>query len=257
MSLDINSLELLVKELYAMRSVESWNAHAKEQIQKVIGKIDTEKSGRFAEFLNHRFLDALAANNGKDIEKKWHNMSVEDKTDFAQKMIDTVLSYLKTDIMNNRVTVYTNDGEVYQSTGNPTDILFQEYACEMPKITVKESKFETMSVTRLGKININFNYPLYSAIFRCFLMDLRHEMMHVVDLFVSQISTLEPEVRKQAIRYYVSEDKDLYKGNPLEINANLKRSEFSVEMSERFGKNPLFQEAKTVNLGILSKEHVY
>ena len=59
-------------------------------------------------------------------------------------------------------------------------------------------------------------------------MDLRHEVMHIVDMFIPEISPLNPDVRRRAALFYVDprDDFGLYTSNPLELNANLHRREY-------------------------------
>ena len=59
-------------------------------------------------------------------------------------------------------------------------------------------------------------------------MDLRHESIHIVDIFFPSLSPLEPDIWAKAQMFYVDahDDFELYSKNPLELNANMRRREF-------------------------------
>ena len=70
-------------------------------------------------------------------------------------------------------------------------------------------------------------------------MDLRHELTHVLDTLVPQISPLDPEILAMSMRYYEGKDHDLYTNNPLELNANTKRKEYRIKIEEMLKKQEL------------------
>jgi len=220
----------LTEVFTAMETPEKWTEYKKEQIRSVVGDIEQKKCDDFADFLNKRFLDAVKINNGIEINRIWHTLSDSEKLKFAERIANTLIDLLKSDIRNNRVTVYKNDGDVYTPTNDTFDMIFKQETTnyiDTLKITTHPTNRALMHVSMDKKLGINLNWELYKSM-GIFLMDLRHEMMHVVDMFIPQISALKPDVRTKSIRYYVNNevDRDLYENNPLEVNANLKRREF-------------------------------
>ncbi len=229
---DINTR--INEEFDAMQSPAAWNAHSKRQLQPVLGQLDYSKSEKFAEYLNKRFMDAAMANNAVEMNIKWDTLSRGDKIAFAQKITNTLIELLYGDIRSNRVKTYnTSSGEEYTPTDEFFDAIYKDdikqYIDTQVKINVTESNSGLMSLSHNKKLNINLDWPLYADMTN-FLMDLRHELMHMVDIFIPQISTLSPKTRKTSMRYYISgrngNDFEYYQNNPLEINANLKRREF-------------------------------
>ena len=227
-----------IKELEARESPEAWNAYKKEKIESVMGKLDYPKCEKFADYLNRRFMDAAMANNAVGISQRWTACSDDEKIEFAQKIVDTLIRLLDSDIQYNHVQTYNNDGGEYKKTNDFFDGIYKNeiatYIHNFVKIKVKKSDNGLMGITKDRQLHINLDWPLYKG-FELFLMDLRHEMMHMVDIYISQISVLDPDVRMTSIRYYIGgDDSDfqLYKENPLELNANLKRREFRIMCTE-------------------------
>lgn len=226
----------IVQELQALENADTWHEHSKKQLNPILGKLNTAKCEMFAEYLNNRFMDAAMACNAVQMNLNWQSLSNQDKIAFAQNITNTLIQLLNSDIQNNRVTVYKNDGNVYTPTNDYFDHIYKQdindYITNRLKITVNESNFGLMGLSTTGKLNINLGWEMYKGI-ELFLMDLRHEMMHLVDIFIPYISALEPEIARPAIHYYIggnhSQDFDTYyKQNPLELNANLKRREFRL-----------------------------
>lgn len=104
---------------------------------------------------------------------------------------------------------------------------------KMPKISVREANDGLMSVSSKGVLSINTNWAHYSGRDPlAFLMDLCHEFMHIVDMFIPEISPLAPDVRRRAALFYIEphDDMGLYSNNPLELNANLHRREYGEQI---------------------------
>ena len=224
----------IIEDLEALDgTIDQQREHRKKRLNPVLNKLDMAKSEVFADYLNHRFMDAVMANNAVQMNTKWGSASDEEKIAFAQNVVNTLIKLLHDDIMNNRVTLYKRDGTVYTPTNDEFDETYKQeisdYINSYVKITVeKEASDNPMGINRSRILHINLDYELYKA-FELFLMDLRHEMMHLVDMYIPQISTLDPEVSLTAQRYYLS-GQDVsdshYAPNPLELNANLRRKEF-------------------------------
>ena len=66
-------------------------------------------------------------------------------------------------------------------------------------------------------------------------MDLRHESTHIVDMFFPSISPLDMDIRDLSMAFYIKPQQDfnLYKQNPLELNANMRRREFGNKLQEK------------------------
>ena len=221
--------EILMKEFAAMQSPEKWTAHKKEQINSIVGQMDMAKCEQFAKFLNIRFIEAVKAVNGFAMASSWANKSSTEKIALAQQIVNTLVGFLQQDIASNRVAIYKNDGELYNPQDSVFDSLLKDDISKNPEIKVSEGGGGgLMAVSPNGDLKIDLDWPMYRDL-GCFLMDLRHEMMHVVDIFFPNISSLAPDVRKKALHYYVDarDDKNLYSNNPLEVNANLLREEFA------------------------------
>ncbi len=253
----------IIQELNAMETPQGWHEYKKEQLGSVLGKLDMSKSEKFAEYLNNRFMDAVMANNAVDMNLRWKNISDDEKIRFAQKIVNSLIELLNSDIQQNRVTLYNdNTGDVYQKSDDFIDMVYKqeiaEYLHNKLKITVQKSDYGLMGLSTTGNLGINLNWELYKGI-ELFLMDLRHEMMHMVDLFMPQISALDPQTRTIASRYYIdgkNGDFDLYQNNPLELNANLKRREFGLLCTERLA-NATYNHIKNAQQHQMSYAKVY
>lgn len=242
MSYQDNVHQQIITEFQAMESPDKWHEYSKQQLNPILGKLNMAKCEMFAEYLNNRFMDAALACNAVQMKLKWHSVSNQDKIAFAQNIINTLIKILNSDIQNNRVTLYTNDGSVYTPTNDEFDRIYKQdisdYITNRLKITVLESDYGLMGLNKNGELKINLGWELYKSM-DFFLMDLRHECMHLIDIFIPYISTLDPKVARIAIRYYIggnnNQDFDTYyKTNPLELNANLKRREFRLLCKEKF-----------------------
>lgn len=228
-----------IQELAAMETPEKWLAYRKEQLTPILGILDEEKSAPIAEFLNKRFMDAALACGAMQIKDKWKTLPDTEKIAFAQNIVNTLVDLLTQDIQNDRLTLYNGRGEVYQPSNPQIANVYKneilKYIRNDLKITALPYNKGLMAISATGKLIINLKWGLYKSI-DFFLRDLRHEMMHMVDILIPQISPMDPEVRGKAIRYYVScyesGPEDFYKKNPLELHANFKQVEFMVLCGE-------------------------
>ena len=230
----------IIEDLEAIDGTpEQLREHKKKRLNPVLNKLDRAKSEVFADYLNHRFMDAVMANNAIQMNAKWNSATDEEKIAFTQNVVNTLIKLLHDDIMNNRVTLYKRDGTVYTPTNDEFDETYKQeisdYINSYVKITVTKVQDGLMGINRNRILHINLSFELYKA-FELFLMDLRHEMMHMVDMYIPQISTLDPDVSLTAQRYYLSGQdvfESHYETNPLEINANLRRKEFRELCTEK------------------------
>lgn len=212
----------------AMTNPTQWNNFKKDQARAVAGKIENDKCARFADYLTDRFIDtcrdrAISARFGN-----WETLSGNDKIKLAADIVRVLLANIQSDMAAGRVTIYNHAGlaDDFDKTVRPD-------MSKMPKISVRAVDNGLMSVSSRGVLSINTNWAHYAGRDPlAFLMDLRHEVMHIVDLFIPEISPLEPEVRRRAAAFYVNprDDMGLYESNPLEMNANLKRREYGEKI---------------------------
>jgi hypothetical protein len=229
--------DALLQELSAMENSQQWDSHVKEKNKDFSGVIDVQKSEQMADYLTDAFIKACNKNNvfGKFIG--WADKDVIYKTEIASTVIDNVLDIIRGDIKSGNITIYTASGEKYTPLNRVTDELFKHNIATNVNIKVVSADNSLihnkglMGVDSTGKLFINFDFPLYGMP-ECFLTDLRHEMMHIVDMFFPNISALPPEINVLANRYYYPQDKDFYNNNPLELNAEMKRSDYAKKIQQ-------------------------
>lgn len=212
---------------YMMRMMMNgaqWNTIKKDQARAVAGKIEDDKCGRFADYLTDRFIDACRDRGVSAQFGNWEKLSGADKIKLAADIVRILLTNIKSDMNNGRVTVYHHDG-----IADDFDKSVRTDISQMPKISVRAANDGLMSVSNKGVLSINTNWSFYGGKSpQAFLMDLRHEVMHIVDMFIPEISPLDPDVRRRSVAFYVDphEDMGLYQNNPLELNANLHRRQY-------------------------------
>lgn len=229
-----NALSVLSQELDVMQSPEKWADYEKEKNKDFTGQLDTQKSAQASKWLTNNFI--RACNNGNVYGKfiGWHKKPLAEKVNVVQTVVNNVLELIREDIKTGKVDIYTNSGEKYIKKDECVDRVFKESISTGCSIKVFDNKnVSLMGVDATGKLSINFDFVMYGMP-DCLLTDLRHEMMHVVDMFFSNISAISPEILIQANRYYYfdKEDLDLYKNNPLELNAEMGRSDYAKQIRE-------------------------
>ncbi len=220
---NIKNIDSVRHMMRAMMNSAQWNTIKKDQARAVAGKIEDDKCGRFADYLTDRFIDvchdrAISARFGN-----WEKLSGNDKIKLAADIVRVLIMKIHTDMAAHRVTIYNHDGiaDDFDKTVRPD-------MSQMPKISVCSTNDGLMGVSNKGVLAINTNWAFYQKSPTYFLMDLRHEVMHIVDMFIPEISPLNPDVRRRAALFYVDprDDFGLYTSNPLELNANLHRREY-------------------------------
>jgi len=211
-------------------SPQSWRGRREKEVSSLVGNMDMDKCEKFASYLNDVFIKAISRFGVVGLNKNWNEVPLEDKIFLTQSFINNVIDILMDDIVAGRVQVYKGNGEVYDGARNPGDEMFANFALQRPKINVKSAGTGMMAVQPTGDVLVNYDFPIYRS-FRCFAMDLRHEMAHIVDVLMPQISPLSHDVVRNAVYFYLdqTENAELYANNPLERNANLKRDEFAKQ----------------------------
>lgn len=230
----MNNRDELINLLNDISKPESWKSRKEKEIKSIVGNLDPDRCEKFASYLNDVFIKAISRFGIVGLDKNWNEVPLEDKIFLTSGFIRNVIDILMEDIVEGKVPVYTNDGGVYDGARNPGDQMFADFALQRPKITVKSARNGMMAVQPNGDVLVNYDYPIYRS-FKCFVMDLRHEMAHIVDVLMPQISPLPRETVTQGVRFYLDqvENAELYANNPLEKNANLKRNEFSKSYDDR------------------------
>ena len=212
-----NSKPQITEIINAMQSPTKWNAYRVTQANKIAGKIEKTKSEQFAEYVDGVFILVCAELNIFDMARDWAKKSALEKLAVAGNIIKRFVERVQSDTQTGRAQKY-ND-KVVEST---------------PKISVSHSNNGQMSVSQRGTVNVNPNFRYYDNLIN-FLMDLRHESTHIVDMFFPSISPLDMDIRDLSMAFYIkpNEDMNLYKQNPLELNANMRRREFGNKLQEK------------------------
>ena len=208
-----------LEELFnAMETPEKWREFRKAKIKTIIKDFDIQRCDAFADYITKRFIDACNDKTVFGRFQNWINMSDEEKVELASDIVKAFLKNVTDDIWNDRVQIYTRDGSEYKKTNDTIDYEFKSGITNIPTIKTMSANINAlMGVTRNGELYINSNFLLYketkTPLF--FLMDLRHEFMHIIDELIPNISPLNPETREAASFFYVSgpEDAEAYTTN--------------------------------------------
>ena len=109
-----------------------------------------------------------------------------------------------------------------------------------------------MCITSSKDLRINMEQAAYKDNPLQFLADLRHEFTHISDMFIPEISPLDADVREEAIRNYTDphQNKELYKNNPLELNANMKRDDYKQRIDAMLTMQEVNRN-RTMNINML------
>ena len=201
-------------------SPTEWNAYRVTQARKIAGEIEKTKSEQFAEYVDDVFMSVCAELNIFDMARDWAKKSAPEKLAVAGNIIKRFVERVQSDNQTGRAKKY-ND-KVVES---------------VPKISVSRATGGQMSVSQRGTVNVNPNFRYYDNLIN-FLMDLRHESTHIIDMFFPSISPLDTDVRDLSMAFYIkpNEDMNLYKQNPLELNANMRRREFGNKLQEKIAR---------------------
>jgi len=196
------------------------------------GKMDRKKCEQFSDYMTDVFI--ATCNNGEVAGQlqNWKDKTDAERLKLATDIVRIFLQNISKDIAKKNVPTYQRDGTKYKNTNTDFDNKFADDMSQMPEILVQQMENpkpnDGMNVTTDKKLNINLNNPAYKNNLAMFLGNIRHELTHVIDIFVPGISPLDADVREEAMKSYVGphENEELYKRNPLEVNANMKRAEY-------------------------------
>ncbi len=212
-----NSKPQITEIINAMKSPAKWNAYKTAQAQKIAGKIEKTKSEQFAEYVDDIFMSVCEELNVFEMARDWAKKSPAEKLAVAGNIIKRFVSRVQSNAQNGHAKKY-ND-KVVES---------------VPKISVSRADDGQMSVSGRGMVNVNPNFRYYDNLIN-FLMDLRHESTHIVDMFFPGLSPLDTDIRDMSMAFYIrpNENMNLYKQNPLELNANMRRREFGNKLQKK------------------------
>ena len=212
-----NSKPQITEIIDAMKSPAKWNNLRMTQAQKIAGKIEKTKSEQFAEYVDGVFMSVCEELNVFEMARDWAKKSPAEKLAVAGNIVKRFIGRVQSDAQSGRAKKY-NDRAVES----------------VPKISVTRADAGQMSVSGRGVVNINPNFRYYDNLIN-FLMDLRHESAHIVDIFFPGLSPLDTDIRDLSMAFYIkpNEDMNLYKQNPLELNANMRRREFGNKLQEK------------------------
>ena len=232
-----NENKKLTEIFDAMETTEKWEKYVRAKNEVFRGQLDKEKAEKFANYLTQRFLDACNDKTVFGSFINWDKKTPDEKVSITDKIVKAFLQNIKFDILNDKVALHTRDGSDYVKTNDIADKAFREdiISC-IPNLTVinRDVTGALMGVTRTNELYINVSDAFYQKTPLLFLMDLKHEMTHVVDMYIQNISILDSTVNEEAQMFYVNpkRDRDLYKENPLELNANQNRKDLRIKIQQ-------------------------
>lgn len=199
---------------------------------KLPPKMDREKCEKFSDYITTRFIDACNHETISGRFQNWKEKSDAEKLKLAADILNVFLNNISRDITRHQVPIYRRDGDKYKPTNDEFDEKITMEMAKMPEISVNQMENaklnDGMCITSSKDLRINMEQAAYKENPLQFLMDLRHEFTHLADIFIAEISPLDADVREEAIRNYTDphQNKELYKNNPLELNANMKRDDY-------------------------------
>lgn len=188
-----------------------WNKYKKSQAEEISGKVNKARAEQFAkDYIEWNFISICDELHVFEMERDWAKKSEFEKLTVADNIICRFVERLRS----------ANMGRGGQE-GEPANMA-------PPKIYVARSSKGFMSVTTNGVVNVNPDVMAYKTDLVAFLKHLRHEATHIVDMFFPNLSPLDADIRMRAMLFYMQpkENMDLYKTNPLELNANMRQDEF-------------------------------
>lgn len=229
MNISNSNLEQVLREI---ERIKSERKNQPQEQQKLPPTMDREKCEKFSDYMTTRFLDACNSPEISGRFQNWQNKQDSEKRKLASDIIKVFLNNIGRDISMRQVPIYQRDNTEYRGANDEFDKDITDMRAKMPEISVKALQYprpdDGMCVSSSREMGINMTHPMYKNSPLQFLTDLRHELTHIIDMFVPSISPLDANVRDKAILNYVGphENKDLYKNNPLELNANFKRNDY-------------------------------
>ena len=229
----------LEEMLGAMETTEKWNKFVVAKNEIFTGKIDKEKAAKFADYVTKRFIDSCNDKTVFGSFQNWKTKTTEEKISVTEKILDAFIKNITDDIINDKVVLHTRDGSEFH-TDKPA--IMKQYKediiSNIPKIIVKHRDIPgaMMGVAREKVLYINFDFTFYTIdTAEFFLMDLKHEFTHIIDMFIPAISHIDPDTLLDAQMFYVNPtigDRKLYDNNPLELNANQNRKDLRIKIEQ-------------------------
>ena len=188
-----------------------WNKYKESQAKEISGKVNKARAEQFAkDYIEWNFISICDELHVFEMARDWAKKSEFEKLTVADNIIRRFVERLRS----------ANMGRGGQE-GEPANMM-------PPKIYVARSATGLMSVTSDGVVNVNPDVPEYKNDLVTFLKHLRHEAAHIIDMFFPNLSPLDADIRMRAMLFYMQpkENMNLYKTNPLEVNANIRQDQF-------------------------------
>jgi len=201
-----------------------------EATEAVRDKINKERNAEFGRYLTDAFVRTMKSPAIAGRILGFQSMDMDGKIAFTQAFMGELADLINTDIDDDKVKIYNYEMEPLKGRVSEFSLNLFKEDIKLPHMKAMDfpTKGFLMAVNHIKELKINFDYPMYGMT-DCFLMDLRHECAHVVDIYSPQISPLGREVAGVSIRNYVTpeENADYYDQNHLEENGQLDRAEYA------------------------------
>ena len=200
---------------------------------KLVEKMSVIENEKFSNYLTDLFVKVM-----KQPEIAYHIHQIETvgkydvpaKTTFTQLFTDTFVSMFNQDINSgDKIPTMENITKSDLFKINP-DAIKEDLLLKNMTVKHVDDKGFLMGVEHTRTLYINFNWLMYSSL-DCFLMDLRHETTHIIDIFSPRLGSLGEEVALESRRNYIPTGK-YYDKNPLEQNANTERAKYAAAIRQ-------------------------
>jgi hypothetical protein len=226
--------------LDALESTEKWNKITRAKNEVFRKKLDKDAAEKFSDYVTQRLIDTCNDKSIFGVFYNWESKSIAEKISVTNKIVTVFTRNIKDDILNNRVQLHNSDGSEYKYTNDTIDTAFKEDIINsIPSLDVqnKDVPGAMMGVSRDRILYINYQHMFYQKSALFFLMDLKHELTHFIDMFIPSISIIDPDTNLDAQMFYVNpqRDRQLYDENPLELNANQKRKDLRIQINQMLG----------------------
>ncbi|MCL1902160.1 MAG: hypothetical protein FWG18_00855 [Alphaproteobacteria bacterium] len=221
--------------------------------KKLVEKMSVENNKEFAKYLTGAFIRTMKLPDIAPRILGWDSMPTETRVDFAQLFMDKLIDVINADINEEKIPLINFDKDKFKKISDlGLSEVFKE-KLRLPKMKVTHAVgAKLMVVAPTRDLFINFDFPMYKGVDN-FLLDLRHESGHVIDLF-SDISPLSMDVRLGAMRNYGQED-ELWTINPLELNTNISRHEDAQAIRKAIEEIKTMHQNKTFEFAVESQTY--
>ena len=227
----------MTEMLDALESTEKWNKLTRAKNEVFRKKLDKDAAEKFSDYVTQRLIDTC---NDKTIFGSfynWESKSIAEKISITEKIVKVFTRNIKDDILNNRVQLHNRDGSEYKYTNDTIDTAFKEDIINsIPSLDVQDRDVPgaMMGVSRDRILYINYQFIFYQNAALFFLMDLKHELTHFIEIFIPSISIIDPDINLDSQMFYANPqcDRQLYDENPLELNANQKRKDVRLKLKQ-------------------------